>query len=228
MTTPVEQERSNLNALVQALAYTQGAEAVTEALLGFTEVTPDGVRLLFTISQIRGLVRLAPRPGAHAAVQATHRLNLMRRAGYLVMAARRVTGAARRGPEQAARALVVERRYLRQHLDAMAQREVVADQVAATARQQRRVVPQETGLVWNGLLGWYAVNDEVTSAECKRAHGRNFDPTQVPSIGFPGAVHPNCRCKPGPPFKTDRRVESVRSDRDAATQRTPKRVTIGA
>jgi hypothetical protein len=227
MTTPVEQERANLDTLVTALAYTQGAEAVREALLGFAGVAPDAVRLLFTIPQIKGLVRLAPRPGAHAAVQATHRLNLMRRAGYLVSAVRRLTGAAGRGPEQLSRALVVERRWLRQHLDAMAQREVVADGVASVARQQARAAKRD-GSTWNGLLGWYAVNDANTSAECRAANGRNFDPTRVPPIGFPGAVHGNCRCKPGPPFNTEWRVESVRPDRDAATRDTPKRVTIGA
>jgi hypothetical protein len=226
---PVEQERAALQELVLALSYAQGLDAVTDALGAFPGITAEGVRLLLTIPQVRGLVRLAPRPSAHAAVQAAHRVNLMRRAAYLTQAARRLSTAAGMGPDAVARALVTERRYLQAHLEANAQREVVAGQVAAVARQQQRVGdPHDPGLAWNGLLGWYAVVDSLTSPECRRANRRNFDPNQVPSIGFPGAVHANCRCKPGPPFKTDLRVEVLKSDYKPAGRTTARRVSLRA
>jgi hypothetical protein len=54
-----------------------------------------------------------------------------------------------------------------------------------------------------GLLGWYSRNDDRTSAECLAAHGKNFDPNVIPPIGYPGSVHPHCRCRPGPAHKTN-------------------------
>lgn len=211
MTSPAEQERTALDNLVVALAYSQTADVVTDALGLVAGVSAAGVRALFEIPQVRGIVRLAPKPGAHAAVQAMNRLNLFRRASYLVTAARRMTTAARMGPRELARALVVERRWLQQHLQASAHRQVVASAVAATARQLTRDA-KNTGEAWNGLLGWYAVNDAVTSPECRKAGGRNFDPAMVPPIGYPGAVHGSCRCRPGPPHNTDRRVEDLALD----------------
>lgn len=219
---PVEQEQQALQVLVTTLAYAQGIDAVVDALEAFPGITTAGVQLLLQIPQVRGLVRLSPRPGAHAAVQAIHRTNLMRRAAYLVQAGRRLSTAARLDTSAIARALVTERRYLQQHLQISAQRETVAAQVAATARQMARTVPN-----WDGLLGWYAVIDPITSRECRTAHGSNFDPTHVPAIGFPGAVHGNCRCKAGPPFLgTDRRVERVAPDHEPkkhAARRVPLR-----
>lgn len=227
MTGPAQQEQTALGDLIVVLAYAQGVQAVKDALLAMPGVTAEAIELLFQIPQAHALARLHPRPGAHAAVLATHRTNVMRRATYYVAAARRLSTARRMGPDAVARALVVERNYLAQHLRAVAQREEVARQVAAQARIVQREAKRD-GTEWNGLLGWYAVVDAVTSPECLRANRRNFDPRRVPPIGFPGAVHANCRCKPGPPFNTDRRVERVVSEH--ATERReagPKRVTIG-
>ena len=50
------------------------------------------------------------------------------------------------------------------------------------------------------LLGWHTVIDKRTSAECYWANGQNFHADQMPAIGYPGAVHPHCRCYPGAPF----------------------------
>lgn len=207
MTQPAAQEQQALAALIQTLAYAQGLDAVTEALGAAPGVSTAGVRLLLTIPQVRGLVRLNPEPGAHAAVHAMHRLNLMRRAAYLVQAARRLTRATRTDTADTA----IERRWLQQHLRAMRRRVEAAQQVAAADRTQRRLDRQE-GRVNSGLLGWYAVLDDRTSSECRLANGRNFDSRRVPPIGFPGAVHPSCRCKPGPPHDTVARVEEVAPD----------------
>jgi len=212
MTAPAVQEQQDLAELIQSLAYAQGPETVMVVLGKFAGVAEEAVELLFSIPQVRGLVRLSPRAGAHAATHAVYRLNVMRRASYLVQASRRLTTAKRGGQEALSRALVVERRWLQAHLAAQAQRQTVGDQVAAVARRQERQAKKDQ-TDWNGLLGWYAVNDERTSSECRKADGRNFDPKQVPLIGFPGSVHVHCRCKPGPPLATNLRVESVKPER---------------
>lgn len=218
MTAPAEAEQAALERLVSALAYAQSAQVVIAALEAFPDVSPLGVKLLLTIPQVRGLMRLNPEAGAHILVGRMHQHNLIRRAAYLATASRRLTSAARLGPEAQLRAVTVERGYLQRHLAADAGRMIAARTVAATARQlEKRARRDPVGFTWNGLLGWYAVMDERTSAECRKANGRNFDPTNIPPIGLPGTVHPHCRCKPGPPFpgsdggaKGYYRVEDIR------------------
>lgn len=199
MTAPAQTEQQALERLISALAYATSAQVVAQALSAFPDVAAEGIKLLMTIPQVRGLMRLAPEGGAHAAVHAMYRQNLIRRAAYLAVAARRMSTAARLGPAERDRALDAERRYLTLHLAADAGRTIAAQRVAATARQVSRAA-KRVSQPWSGLLGWYAVMDERTSAECRRANGRNFDPTKIPPIGLPGTVHPHCRCKPGPPF----------------------------
>jgi hypothetical protein len=215
----VEQERKLLEQMMSALAYATSVDAMVEVLAQFPGITEAGVKSLLSIPQVRGLVRLNPNAGAHAATQAMYRHNLARRSAYLVMAGRRVSTAMTMGADAQARALVTERRYLQQHLQAMAGREVAANAVGAMARRLSKQAKREPGFTWNGLLGWYAVMDADTSIDCRAANGRNFDPTQVPPIGFPGTVHPACRCRPGPPFpgsdggaKGYERVEGIRSN----------------
>lgn len=218
MTAPAQQEQAALEQLVSALAYAQSAQVVIAALGAFPGVSKAGLELLLTIPQVRGLMRLQPEAGAYAVVVRMHEHNVIRRAAYLATASRRLSTAAQLGPDEQARAVTVERGYLQRHLAADAGRMIAARQVAATARQlARRARREPVGFTWNGLVGWYAVMDGDTSAECRRANGRNFDPTQIPPIGLPGTVHPHCRCKPGPPFpssdggaKGPYRVEDVR------------------
>lgn len=221
MTAPAQQEREALDQLIRALAYAQSAKVVVDALGGVPDVSAAGIRLLMTIPQIRGLMRLHPEAGATAITHRMYEQNMVRRASYLAAASRRMTSAARMGPEAQARAVAVERRYLEQHLAADAGRMAAARAVGATARQiVKKARRDPVGSTWNGLLGWYAVMDDDTSAECRKAHGRNFDPTRIPPIGLPGTVHPRCRCRPGPPFPSSdggakgyERVESLRPER---------------
>lgn len=121
------------------------------------------------------------------------RLNALRRSQFAVMAGHRVTSdllsARSRGEtvsQALARALPRERRWFSAHIQASWQR--------ATAAQQADLA----ALSYGPVLGWYAVHDARTSAECKAADGRNFSVTAMPRIGWPGAVHPHCRCYPGP------------------------------
>lgn len=121
-------------------------------------------------------------------------LHAARRAQYVLAAARRITGAmleasAKGQPAGAAvRAqLDRERRYYAQHQQAMWQRATAAGRVDLAAAEH------------GDLLGWNTVHDDKTSADCRRADGRNFRATRPPLIGYPGTVHVGCRCYPGPP-----------------------------
>jgi len=122
------------------------------------------------------------------------RLNLIRRAQFVVAAALRlhrdVDGAVsrRENPLTALLAGVErERRYYALHLAAGWNRTEAAAKVDTAV--------MELGL----LLGWNTVRDSRTSRECLLADGRNFRADQMPKIGYPGMVHPHCRCYAGPP-----------------------------
>lgn len=121
------------------------------------------------------------------------RLNALRRSQFAVMAGHRVTSdlllARSRGQtarQALAEAIPRERRWFSAHIAASWQRAVAAAQVDLAAAS------------YGPLLGWYTVRDSRTSAECMAADGRNFSPEAMPRIGWPGAVHPHCRCYPGP------------------------------
>lgn len=208
MTTPSEQEAQALDKLTTALIYAQSIGVVHDALAAFPDVVEGAVKALLEMPPIRGLITLnREKSGPHAAEVAMRRQNLLRRAAYLVSAARRLTTAFRYDPNMA-RALEQERTYLAAHLEANTKRTLAAKQVAKLAQHRAY-----QGLDWDretgGMLGWYATLDARTSLECRRANGRNFDPTRIPRIGFPGAVHPNCRCKAGPPHRSGDRVEDL-------------------
>jgi len=79
--------------------------------------------------------------------------------------------------------------YFRQHVQAAGQRMFAASKIDSLAMQ------------YGPVLGWYAANDKRTTAECRAANGKNFSALAPPAIGWPGVVHMNCRCQPGPPYK---------------------------
>lgn len=110
------------------------------------------------------------------------------RAWYIVNAVRRLEQAEATGDLDAA-----ERRegtYFAWHLRAMRNRIDRAQQVDRAAKRLAR----------KGLLGWKAMMDGRTTAECRAANGKNFRVDREPMIGWPGAVHPHCRCIPVAPF----------------------------
>lgn len=59
------------------------------------------------------------------------------------------------------------------------------------------------------LVGWQARMDSRTSPECAAANGLNFYADRPPAIGYPGAVHPHCRCRPRKPWPNAGLVDSV-------------------
>lgn len=131
----------------------------------------------------------AGRPGTAAGIAA--RANLRYRAAFIINAIRRVAAA----PDKKA-AIAREMDFFKAHLKA-GQRRVLVGKRVDVARKR-----------YGSLLGWYAKMDARTSAECRAANGRNFLALEPPVIGYPGGVHPNCRCVPGPPFPGAKMVDS--------------------
>lgn len=140
-----------------------------------------------------------PRPpmeGLGEAQREILRINAERRASYVLAAYRRVLRsiqhAMARGAsleEATAAAESQERTYFSQHVRADAQRVVAASKIDALAEQ------------YGPVLGWYAVNDQRTTSECRAASGKNFSALVPPAIGWPGIVHVHCRCQPGKPHR---------------------------
>lgn len=82
-----------------------------------------------------------------------------------------------------------ERTFFRQHITSQRNRVRAARDVDRAASR--------FGL----LLGWYTTMDSRTSPECLAANGKNFRVDDIPTIGYPGAVHAFCRCKAGRPHR---------------------------
>ena len=130
--------------------------------------------------------------GAHGpATLAIARLNQVRRAQFAVASARRIQAAlaaARSSDQSQVQALLDalsrERRYYGQHLQA------IWNRAGAAARTD------SAAMMYGDVLGWNAMMDSRTSRECAAADGRNFWASQMPLIGYPGMVHPHCRCWP--------------------------------
>jgi hypothetical protein len=120
------------------------------------------------------------------------RLNLLRNAQFLVSCAQRITAdlidAQSRGLDVNAvfqKSVSRETRYFGMHMTAGWNRAKAAAMVDMTALTHGR------------LLGWNTVRDKHTSRDCLAADGKNFYAEAMPLIGYPGSVHPNCRCFPG-------------------------------
>jgi hypothetical protein len=141
-----------------------------------------------------------------AASEQVGRMNAARRAQYVIAASKRVLQAAvtarsRNQPvgDAVRRQLGQERRFYEMHQQAMWNR--------ATAAGKADLAAAEYG----PLLGWNTVIDGRTSPECRAADMHNFYAAAMPRIGFPGAVHPHCRCFPGPPYPGARLLPAQRT-----------------
>lgn len=145
-------------------------------------ISPRATMAAWELAFGKGIIG-GPYPRRSARSQ-TVRLQLQRSARYLIQAAKRLQLGINQG--RLREALAAERRWAVAHLQAQRNRQRAAATVDAEAAIR--------GLV----LGWHARNDKITSRECRAAHGRNFRADQMPAIGYPGMVHPHCRCVPGP------------------------------
>lgn len=158
---------------------------------------------------VLGLVMQHPPPVTGIigpASEQTSRMNMARRAQYVIAASKRVLGVVRdakaKGQPVAAAVkdqLDRERRFYAMHQAAMWNRARAAGATDVAAAE------------YGQLLGWNTVVDAKTSPECKAADGWNYSAAAMPVIGFPGAVHPHCRCYPGPPRPGARLLPSRRT-----------------
>jgi hypothetical protein len=203
MTQPAPPQAASQGQQDQALAL-----AAAEALAGASTVAAAAGTLgaLFAAQGIRrgaleaalSVVMAMPpdRAGFYGPATAqVARLNLIRRAQFLVASARRltavITAAVSRGQSPAAALAAAagdERRWYGQHL------------AAGWGRQRAAAQADSAAMTWGPVLGWYTTVDAKTSLECWRADRHNFRADAMPAIGFPGMVHPGCRCMPGAPF----------------------------
>jgi hypothetical protein len=184
------QDAVAVTAIAAVLVSAVSAAAAVTALTGYLSGLPDKA-LEAALDVVMGF----PPEQAGASGPATlivSRLNLIRRAQFVLASARRLTGdmaAARSNGVSMIQALQAgisrERRFYGQHLQAGWNRAKAASQVDSAAS------------TYGLLLGWNARLDKVTSAECRAANGKNFLASSMPLIGFPGMVHPHCRCYPG-------------------------------
>jgi hypothetical protein len=121
------------------------------------------------------------------------RVNLMRRAAFMLSCAKRmqtavVRASSLRDPRIVLDQIAAERRYYGQHL------------VATWAREQAAAKVDSASLLHGRLLGWNTVITKTTTPECLAADRHNFYADTPPPIGWPGLAHPGCRCYPGAPF----------------------------
>lgn len=169
----------------------------------------------------------APKPPG--VVQQTALLNRQRAAQFEANSRQRVAAAAlapgtfadRQAAVKAAKRREVT--YRKQHEAAKKKRKKDAAAVAAIGEQQAETAEQLQQLqagghtltaiqaallaAWlaggadnGGLVGWEAVIDGQTTAECEDADGLNFYANDPPGIGLPGDVHAGCRCVATDPF----------------------------
>lgn len=184
-----------LTIIAGALAMDAAARATATTLSPLLGIpTPDLLPLL-VIAKSRPInYGIATIPSATASAEAS-KLEPMFRAQYVLAAARRISGLTGEEREEALRR---EQQFFNQHLQAVANRRRAASAVdAARAR-------------YGDELGWYAKMDSQSSAECREANGKNFSASRIPPIGWPGSVHPNCRCKPGRKHATSATVYSIK------------------
>jgi SPP1 gp7 family putative phage head morphogenesis protein len=126
-----------------------------------------------------------PRLGTGAAARKTAETEPTLRARYLLAAATRIGEDASSGAplRTAARSEEPRQRQHRAAAEARAYAAVQADRVAAHHGPQ---------------LKWSAVMDAGTDPACRELHGVVFDIAAPPGGSYPGARHPNCRCRAVP------------------------------
>lgn len=193
-------------ALAAVVVLDTAVSAAVAASLLATLFAGAGITRLALQGSLTVVMEMPPEPAGIAGPGSLTmiRLNRIRRAQFMVASARRLMAGlaeARSRNENLAAALYrllqTERRYYGQHMDAIWARKMAAARVDAAV------------LDYGRLLGWHTVLDARTSAECKWANGRNFLADQMPWLGYPGAVHPHCRCYPGRPFPGGALLPSV-------------------
>ena len=189
-----------ISALVAAIIAGWVLSKIRDLLTKAQDVDPNAVTFLMRQSVFIQLLKMDEYAPINPMLGAQRRQNAFRRATYVLNSARRIsTATLTRDPATIASAWTRELNYLGSHLQANRKRNEAAIQLAERWNKAGRPA----------LMGWWATLDSKTTKECRAAHGRNFDPKSIPPIGYPGSVHPNCRCKSVLPWDTDLRVENL-------------------
>lgn len=192
-------ERRIVELLAAALAAGASIDALATLLMAVPGVTGKVARAVVKTSYLHVRVR---HDKSRTTARSVMRGSLPRySAWYLVNAAKRVTHGVQ-GGATLTEALGAERNYARAHVAMQQKRRQVAAHVDET-----------TAATGSTLLGWVARDDERTSPECRAAGGHNFDAATPPVIGYPGAVHPRCRCFAGPAYPGAKTVDQALSGR---------------
>lgn len=201
---PQRSDEELIAIIAGAIAIGASAQASATTLLPLIGI-PTSILLPVWRAAMSHPTKFGPPPTSEVPTAATEssRLESTYRAQYILAASRRVQAAVRAGTPQAD-ALRDEQRFYNQHLEATVNRAKAAGQVDTMAKR------------YGDLVGWYAKMDARTSAECKAANGKNFNASVRPPIGYPGSVHPACRCKAGKPHGTRATVYNIKPEKRAA------------
>lgn len=188
-----QQQRSDdqLVAAIAGILIIGASAALTTA--GIAKVTGIGENAVkAALDACGGHPVSMPRPtAANTAYAAAKTANRMFRAAFVLNAARRIAKGLKAG--QPLKDLIDHEQMLwHLHQSATSRRLLMAKGVDAAAQQWGTPSPAGT------LLGWYALIDGRTDGSCIAANGTNFYAEVPPMIGYPGSVHPHCRCRPGP------------------------------
>lgn len=176
--------------IVEILALGASLAVAARALASYLKLPVKVLRRVLTV--IRYSPEMFRQLRGTSATDITKRANDLYRAAYIAKAARRVA----QSPELI-QGVLDEIRWYKAHQAAAERRILMAQRVDVFRRR-----------IHSPLLGWYAVMDSRTTGECRAANGRNFFYNRPPVIGYPGAVHPNCRCTVGPPHPRGKMVDT--------------------
>jgi hypothetical protein len=193
---PTQQQDQQLGLAVASVLVTAVSVAAATAALGPVFVAA-GIKRAALRQALDIVMNFQPAQTGFwgPATQQMARVNLIRRAQFVVHSSRRFAADQRLilagmdiGSIQDT--MTRERRYYAQHMQAIWQREMAAARVDSAS------------MLYGRLLGWYTRLDGRETADCHAANGRNFYADMMPTIGYPGTVHSNCRCLPGQPWDT--------------------------
>lgn len=204
---PQPNEKQTIDAITAALGVGASAQATATSLSPLIGIPVPNLLPLLIIAMSRPMAtRTSTLPSARA-LGATQKIEPVYRAQYVHAASQRLAAGLKMGKSRSD-LLAAERRYFNQHIEAVGKRRAVAGAVDKAAQR------------WGDDLGWYAKMDSITSEECRDANGKNFRASEMPPIGYPGAVHPHCRCKPGKKHRTTATVYGVKTDQQRGNRKT--------
>lgn len=190
---PPEDDGELTEAILAILAISASLEA-TAAALAVVLAVPVSLCLAFLTAlgkaALKAFRRATVKPKQTTAEGIADMANLRYRAAFIKNALRRISKA----PDWKI-ALKRELSFWKAHIRAGQRRKLMGKRVDFVVKRHGE------------LLGWYAKMDNRTSAECRAADGRNFLAFTPPVIGYPGGVHPHCRCIPGPPHPGAKMVD---------------------